>query len=89
MAKKTQIKTIVKDLDKVIVERITVPHDLTRQQYVELRMGYMTTIVKSKIALKKSFDIYKEQLGEVMSHRRRLNEAENRLVEVFERLGME
>ena len=89
MAKKTQIKTIVKDLDKVIVERITVPHDLTRQQYVELRMGYMTTIVKSKIALKKAFDIYKEQLGEVMSHRRRLNEAENRLVEVFERLGME
>lgn len=79
-------KTLVVGRDEIKAQRLAVPHNLSRKQYVELRMNYMKLIVSSKTELKKSFDKYKEFLAEVLSARRKLNDAEDRLVEVFERL---
>ncbi len=80
------VKTIVNDLDEVKVQRLPVPYDLKRSQYIQLKGDYVDMIVSSKVELKKCFDIYKEQLGEVLSLRRKLNDSEDRLVEVYERI---
>ena len=84
--KTKMVKTIVNDLDEVKVQRLPVPYDLKRSQYIQLKGDYVDMIVSSKVELKKCFDIYKEQLGEVLSLRRKLNDSEDRLVEVYERI---
>ncbi len=80
------VKEIIKDMKEVIVERLTVPHNLTKKQYYDLKSDYTDMIVKSKVQLQKCFAIYKEQLAEVLSFRRKLNDAENRLIEVYDRI---
>ena len=81
------MKDITMDIEEIKVQRLPVPYNLKRNQYVELRMEYMTTIVSAKKELKKSFDVYKEELSKVLSLRRKLTSAEDRLVEVFDRLS--
>ncbi len=79
-------KTIIKDIDKLKVQRLPVPYNLKRSQYIQLKGDYVDMIVSSKVELKKCFDIYKNQLGEVLSLRRKLNDSEERLVEVYDRI---
>lgn len=79
-------KTTITDIEEIKVQRLEVPYNLRRKQYVELRMDYMGMIVNAKKELKKAFDIYKTELSKVLSLRRKLNNAEDRLVEVFDRL---
>ena len=78
---------IVIGIDEVKVQRLTVPFDLKQKQYLDLRMDYMQMIVSAKKDLKKAFDIYKDELSKVLSLRRKLTDAEDRLVEVFDRLS--
>ena len=80
------IKTIVTGIKEVSVQRLPVPYNLTRKQYIELRMDYMNAIVSAKKGLKKAFDIYKDELSKVLSLRRKLIDSEDRLVECFDRL---
>ena len=80
------IKTKIKDIDEIKVQRLTVPYNLTNKQYIDLKSDYTDTIVQAKIGLKKAWDIHREHLSEVLSYRRKLNDAENRLIEVYERI---
>ena len=77
---------ITKDIEEVKVNRLPVPFNLNRKQYLDLKWDYVDSIVASKIKLKKVFDTHREALREVISCRRKLNDAEARLVEVYERL---
>ncbi len=73
-------------IEEVKIQRLTVPQNLTRKRYVDLRLDYMQTLVTAKKALKKAFDIYKEELSTVMTLRRKINDSEDRLVEVYDLL---
>ncbi len=77
-------KTKTIGMNEVSVERLPVPKNLTQIQYADLRNRYVDVIVKSKKALKESFEKYKGYLAEVLSFRRKLNDAEERLVETAE-----
>lgn len=80
-------KETIKGIEQVKMQRLSVPANLSRKQYIALRMDYMTLIVSAKKELKKSFDIYKDELSKVLSLRRKLADCEDRLVEVFDILN--
>lgn len=77
-------KTKMIGFEEATVERLPVPNNLTRLQYFDLMGKYVDMIVKSKKQLKKCFATYKEELGKVFSMRRKLSDAEDRLIETIE-----
>lgn len=76
-------KTVTVGINEAVVERLEIPKNLTTAQYFELKNKYVYMIVSAKKQLKDSYEIYKDELRSVLSYRRKLNDAEDRLVETI------
>jgi len=86
--KKNNLRTgVIYVGDKQVIERKEIPCNLPVNEYLKLKTKYVDEIVSSRRELKLWFDKYKEALGQLRTLKRRLNDSEERLVEVFDKLN--